>query len=344
MLRELMDSPVFKPYNLYLLTNSGIGFLSGSSAKRIVVPYAYFQRKILTLIAYTLYSIYVFFALTVLLLILKSRGQNITVVVNTILPWSAALAGKIFSCRVVFSSHETYLKPKPLKRFLRFIVEYTASDVIFVSRYLSLTEKYVKPKQHVVYNCIGKKDKPSGANLKERFLKGNILFVGSLKKYKGVNTLVRLAALLGNYSFHMVLNADKCEYNFYFSNETPPSNLEVYFRPKNLPEIYNSAALCLNLTNPKQCVESFGMTILEAMSHSCPVIAPPFGGPIELLEGGGGLLVDPTDVKLLAREIEKLFSHYDTWIDLAGCAYKRSLIFDRDGYQKSIATILESVS
>ena len=42
----------------------------------------------------------------------------------------------------------------------------------------------------------------------------------------------------------------------------------------------------MNLTNPAMVVETFGMTILEAMSYGIPVIAPPVGGPAEIVQDG----------------------------------------------------------
>jgi glycosyltransferase involved in cell wall biosynthesis len=53
--------------------------------------------------------------------------------------------------------------------------------------------------------------------------------------------------------------------------------------------------------------ESFGVSLLEAMSHALPVIATAIGGPLEVVEdGNSGLLVPPRDADRLAEAIIRL--------------------------------------
>jgi glycosyltransferase involved in cell wall biosynthesis len=60
---------------------------------------------------------------------------------------------------------------------------------------------------------------------------------------------------------------------------------------------------------PSQSGESFGLTIVEAMSHQVPVIATRVGGIPEVLQDGeGGFLVAPDDVDELAERILQLLN------------------------------------
>jgi len=61
---------------------------------------------------------------------------------------------------------------------------------------------------------------------------------------------------------------------------------------------------------PSQSNESFGLTIVEAMSHGVPVIATAIGGiPEILVNGRGGYLVAPNDVLGMAELIKQLLSN-----------------------------------
>ena len=63
----------------------------------------------------------------------------------------------------------------------------------------------------------------------------------------------------------------------------------------------------LNLSNPFVWVETFGMTILEAMAYGVPSIVPNVGGPIELIEDGyNGFCVDVTDAKVVVEKIKEV--------------------------------------
>lgn len=57
--------------------------------------------------------------------------------------------------------------------------------------------------------------------------------------------------------------------------------------------------------------ENLSNALLEAMSHGIPVIATAVGGNVEVLESGGGILVDPGDASSLASAIEKLLEDPD---------------------------------
>ena len=78
----------------------------------------------------------------------------------------------------------------------------------------------------------------------------------------------------------------------------------------NLHPFYQNAALLLNLTIPEQCIETFGMTILEGMTYALPSIVPPIGGPLELVENGiNGFTIDSREIDSLKDRITELYSN-----------------------------------
>jgi hypothetical protein len=56
------------------------------------------------------------------------------------------------TCNISF--HETSVKPKWLKRFLFRILDKSASDIIYVSKYLKQKDPVKQTKQHVIYNAL----------------------------------------------------------------------------------------------------------------------------------------------------------------------------------------------
>gem|GEM_PF-1990259 len=54
-------------------------------------------------------------------------------------------------------------------------------------------------------------------------------------------------------------------------------------------------------------MEGFGMSVMEAMAAGKPVIATKYGGPMDYIDNGeDGFLVNPHDLDILARTIERL--------------------------------------
>jgi glycosyltransferase involved in cell wall biosynthesis len=63
------------------------------------------------------------------------------------------------------------------------------------------------------------------------------------------------------------------------------------------------------LVQPSVLYEGFPMTIVEAFSQGCPVIAAGQGGMAEALQDGGGLLFKPSDSESLSEKMTWSFMH-----------------------------------
>jgi len=73
---------------------------------------------------------------------------------------------------------------------------------------------------------------------------------------------------------------------------------------EDVPDLLAASSMMLV---PSQSGESFGLTIIEAMSHSVPVVATKVGGIPEVLQDGrGGYLVEPHDVDSLTDRMLRL--------------------------------------
>ena len=86
--------------------------------------------------------------------------------------------------------------------------------------------------------------------------------------------------------------------------------------------------------------EGFGLSALEAMACSCPVVASDVGGLPELLEEGKtGVLIPSGDIKALARASLAILSDSQQCQRLSCAALDRAAQFTADEYQRLICDL-----
>ncbi len=280
------------------------GFLSDLKARIISNNYKFVNSRYLRLVLFLICQVKMFFQT------LRYRKEPVVIYVNTLLPFGVALAGKLMGKKVIYHIHETSLKPLLLKNFLKWIAASTASEVIYVSRFLAETEKLPIVSSKVIYNSLSDEFIKTA---KESLLQPvnhsifRVLMLCSLKGYKGVHRFVDLARKLPALSFDLVLNATSEEIDLFFNKVVLPKNLYLYPKQSNVHPFFKKASLVLNLSHPEEWIETFGMTLIEAMQYGLPVIAPPVGGPAEIvISGFNGYLIDQRNEKALSNRIIRL--------------------------------------
>jgi glycosyltransferase involved in cell wall biosynthesis len=169
--------------------------------------------------------------------------------------------------------------------------------------------------------------------------------LASLRDYKGVPELMRLAGRFSaraDLTFHLVLNDDETAVRRYFSATAAPANVAVHPRTSDTAAHYARASLVLNLSRPDLWIETFGLTILEAMAFGVPVIAPPVGGPLELISDGfDGFLIDSRDGNAVAEKVQSLADDEGLCQRLSVAARLRSARFSREAFAASIGKVLD---
>jgi glycosyltransferase involved in cell wall biosynthesis len=318
-----------------ITSSHGYGFLGGFRNGEGSVFYRRSENKLLTLFYYFVSQLHLFFKC------LKYINKDVVFYVNTMMPFGAAMAALVMRKRVIYHVHETSLRPRVLKKFLRLVVRLSADKVIFVSEYLRRVEGFDGKSQYVVYNAIETPLCESGIEkVRQKF---NILMVCSLKGYKGVFEFFEVAKLCLNHSyisFNLVLNADQGEIDTLLGSIVIPSNVTVFPRQQNVCEFYTKADMLLNLSRPDECVETFGLTLIEAMACGLPVIAPPVGGPTEIVRDGvDGYLISCYETAAVADTIISLSSDADTYARLANNAKARVHDFSIDRFEEKILKI-----
>ncbi|WP_395051717.1 glycosyltransferase family 4 protein [Flavobacterium sp.] len=275
-----------------------------------------------------------------LLFILK---KDDIVYVNTVLPFGAGIIGKIRGCKVIYHIHETSMKPKILKQFLFGVVKWSATEVVYVSNFLAAQEP-LDIRKSVLYNVLEESFvQQSRLHLNTKKDTKIVLMICSLKAYKGVNEFVKLAKMNSEFTFKLVVNASQTEIEEYFKNEILPSNLILYPTQKNTHPFYQEASVVLNLSDTKLWVETFGLTVLEAMAYGLPTIVPPVGGVVELVEEGeNGFLIGSKNVNLISEKLNLILQNETIYHQMSEDALKKSKFFGEDYFENESIRILSN--
>lgn len=314
-------------YEADLFTCGGSeGFLSNLEVNYYHFPYRFFNNKYVRLAAFMSSQMILFFKV-----FWRYRSEkDVVFYINTLLPFGMALAGRILNKRVVYHVHETSMKPPAFKTLLKTLAEKTATTAIYVSNDLMQKEALPNVEGKVVYNGLSndflakaKDGKPVKTDDEFR-----ILMLCSLKDYKGVPEFVELAKRLPAYKFELVVNATNEAIKDYFGQVPDYPNLTIFPVQSNVHPFYQRADLVLNLSHPETWVETFGMTILEAMHYGIPCIVPPVGGPIELIDDGvQGYQIDQRNIDEVEEKIKLIATDNALYAALSKQAFLKSKQF-----------------
>lgn len=332
----------FRAHNIEvdLITNENSeGFLSDLDVNYETLPYQFQKNRYVRLLAFLWFQVRLFFRL------FKYRKQDIAIYVNTLLPFGAAIFGKLMGKEVIYHCHETSLKPLLLKRFLKYMASISASKAIYVSEFLYKKEGLKNVAPSIVHNALSSGFVESAKQYqKAKSQDGTfvVLMLCSLKKYKGVMEFVHIANTLRHINFELVINASIEEVNNFFEEIELSDNLTVFPVQKNVHLFYKRADLILNLSNPDEWIETFGMTILEAMHYGIPSIVPPVGGPIELIDNGiNGYHMDSRDWVSISDRIKSLFENTKLYQQFSLASKQKALTFSHQRMIDNIVLLIK---
>nr|WP_321521626.1 glycosyltransferase family 4 protein [uncultured Macellibacteroides sp.] len=284
-------------YAVELFTSNTEGFLSGiEGVKYHQFSYKWTSNRFLTLLRLVYAQLYMFIAS------FQFKKNDVIFYINTICPFAPAYAAKLRRIPVVYHVHEVYVKPNLLHKVYFRMWRNLSSFTFFVSQYVQKQYAENLNRTAVVYNALPASFSELALMKHETSNTGNILMISSLKEYKGLRQFILLASRLPQYRFRLIVNCDQKGINSFF--DTVPPNLEILPSQRDVHPFFREASLLLNLSIPSLCVETFGLTILEAMAYGIPVICPPVGGPLELVDDDmSGFRIDSRNIDELSEKI-----------------------------------------
>ena len=300
--------------------------------------------RLLTLITYLISQL----ALMFRLLTSRDIDRDALIYVNTLLPFGAALYGRLTGRPVVYHLHEVSLTPAPLRWFLTYVARCTARSLIYVSDSHRVRFPIVGVPATTVHNALDEaflaraSVSPYSHNRDGHF---KVLMLASLRDYKGVPEFLALADRLADRTdlrFDLVLNEDESAIRRYFETKSVSPYLTIHPRSKDPAAHYSQASLVLNLSRPDQWVETFGLTLLEAMAFGVPVIAPPIGGPAELVrEEREGFLIDSRNADDLAIKVLQLADDEGRCLAMSSSARLRAACFSPAAFSLALREALD---
>lgn len=271
--------------------------------------------------------------------------------VNTLLPFGAALWARNNGRTVVYHIHEVSLSPRALQRFLIGIVQKTAHRAIYVSDENRQMLPIDNVPSVVVPNPIPDRIATEGFKTEyatRRSGSFEVLMLASPRDFKGVPEFVQLSRDVSDRQdirFKLVLNGDDDEITHYMAKFDLPGNLAVFPRSDTPDVFYASADLLLNLSRVDQWVETFGLTLVEGMCFGLPVVAPPVGGPTEIVtDGETGYLIDSRDRERLKAAVLSLADSPQTAMAVSVAARRRAGDFTVDIFAKNLAAQMRDLS
>jgi len=343
VLRNVIENLNPDEYEIELYTSLTRGFLSDIQGVHYQSNY-YFRSK------YKLVTLFSFFFSQFLIflkiLFLNFKDNKPVFYVNTILPFSAILVGKFKRIPVITHVHEYFVTPKILNTFLFYITNNFSTKIIIVSNFLKINHVNSKAETLVIYNALSSNFNKYNI-LKDRSgsdLSFCVLMLASLRPYKGISDFISLAILNLDINFNLVLSDSQETVDKYFSSIYLPMNLKIFPSQRDVTPFYLEADLVINLSNKNLWIETFGMTILEAMNFGIPVIVPTIGGITELVEDGiNGFLIDSNDHNEISAKINLLKNDFYFWKKLSQNSFKISKDFSFEIFKRKInKVILES--
>jgi glycosyltransferase involved in cell wall biosynthesis len=332
--------------NQLFVGSDGRGILEATGIAITRYSYRRSRWKLITLISYLFSQAALFFRL--------ARSGNIdrdaVVYVNTLLPFGAALWGRRTGRRVVYHLHEVSVSPRPLRWFLSAIAERTASQIIYVSedhrRRLPINSIPSITLHNPVDSSIVKQGNATEYTPR-RSGAFNVLMLASLRGYKGINEFMALAEELqkrADISFDLVLNAEADDVAAFSRRHSDAANVTIHPRTDDPAQFYSKADLVLNLSRVAQWIETFGLTLVEAMTFGLPVIAPPVGGPAEIVTHGiEGYCIDSRDGAALHEAVLKLADDPETYDAMARAARKRAQDFSFEAYAAALRAAINTL-
>lgn len=305
VLEMVLSGLLSKGYFIDLVTSKGNGALNNLQGKKNMTFYQYhyhFSRNMLwNALRFLFVQCYIFcFSFRYLF------QKDIVFYLNTIMPVGAAVAAKLLGKRMVYHYHENASAKSRFYLLLAWLMQKLADEIICVSDY---QRQFLQRKSDIttIPNSLPSSFEKECMKFREKDKKGKrILMLSSLKLYKGTLEFINLAVALPQFHFELVINDSWNAINSFLKDYRIelPSNLTIWDRQKDVLPFYERASLVLNLSNRELCIETFGMTVLEAMTAGLPVIVPTVGGVADLVNNGvNGYKIDVQQLEEIKMRI-----------------------------------------
>ncbi len=311
----------------FVITGGTDGFIRTDRLKHKIIPYEKHSNRAMWGLHLLVWHVRTF------VLVLRLTKRCDIVHCNTLLTAPHLLAARLKGAKTVCHIHETMVSQRLHKRILTAFVRRWAGRLVYVSEYVetALEAQFPKLPSCITYPCIDQRIL-DGAIAKLSVTKKTRPFtvglICSLIWHKGYFEFIRLASICPEFRFVLVINGRSDAFYEKIPATDVPSNLVLYFSVREVAEILIDIDVILSLTKREGWVETFGLTLIEAMAFGVPVIAPDVGAPKEYIENGrNGFLVNEADLHHIAKLLRSMHNDADTYARMSAAAGETSKRF-----------------
>jgi glycosyltransferase involved in cell wall biosynthesis len=342
VLADFCNAERIQSQRISIITSGSDGFLDDKLGEKLSIWYPRGRLRFLNYLSFAFAQLQLFVTTAALILRGWVKRERIIVVNNTILSLGSMLASKCFAATNITYVHELNSGPAIVRRFAQLLIQWTADHVIFVSKFVSDDYNLSQKSTIVLPNGL-RTDFEQAINLDYslKFSQKQILFVGSLKHYKGIHELVKIARELPETPFLGIFNTTEQMLQEFGQAEKIPSNLTVIPHQYNLQNLYRESFLVMNLSLPDTWIESFALTILEGMASGCPCVAPPIGGHLTYFDSNSGLIADARNTSEIVGFIQQLQDDEKLWRRYSDHAVEVATHYSAEQYAKRVNEMLD---
>jgi glycosyltransferase involved in cell wall biosynthesis len=328
----------------FVITNGDRGFIRVESYPHRLVPYEKHPNMLIWALRLIVWHLRTFF------LVLRLAGRCDVVHGSTLLTSPHLLAARLKGARTVSHIMETKVSPAIHKRLLSAFVRRFSDRLVYLSAYVetALGSQFSGLPHRITYPCIDQAildsagRHPDVPSAPRPFTVGLIC---SLIWHKGYAEFVRLAALCPEFLFVLVINGRPETFHAQFPAEQLPANLVLHFNLKNVSTALAEMDVLLSLTKREGWIETFGLTLIEAMAFGKPVIAPAIGAPTEFVEDGrNGYLVNEADLDHIAVLLRRMQGDAAAYRRMSEAARETSLRFTPTQFLESVRGEMQFVT
>lgn len=332
---------------IHIITNDKDGFIELHGKSSALFNYKKSNNIFLKLIRYWIWMI------RVSIYLLFYIKENDVVHGNTMLTAPLFMAAKLKKAATISHVMETKIRPNYFKIFLRYFIKNHADQVIFISKFLLDVEGFHNKNTSVVYPKISNELISSDMCGKEKLLENNgkyfnVTMICSLSWSKGIQNFINLAMIANEnkekIKFILVISSTEKEISRFLLGIHIPSNIEIRSKTNEISKILEISNLIISLTLREQWIETFALTLAEAMSFGLPVIAPDIGAQTEYITNGyNGYLVNEKDIVYVFELIKKISADKELYKLLSINAVKTSKKFNIDQYNKNLQKEIHAI-
>lgn len=171
----------------------------------------------------------------------------------------------------------------------------------------------------------------------------NVLFVGRLNRFKGVDTLIDAFRMISpeQARLHIVGGgAEEAEFRVQAAG-SPAITFHGFVSDEELAALYRQSHV---LVVPSVWYETFGIVIIEGFRHGLVVVASNIGGFPELVQDKkNGLLFTPGDAEDLRKKLDNLIANPGEMKRMSDCAYAAAKEYRMDEHIATLTRLYTNV-